>query len=214
MQATPPYSLLNNTNYRTATDQDKFRYTEYFKTKFESQWFTSVFGKLVLKTQAQFGFLGSYNRAVGQSAFERFKLGGDGMQGFDFLQGSEIIAMRGYSNNSVIPIGANPNIAQRSGSPIFNKYVLELRHPISLAQSATVFVLAFAEGGNTWNSFREFTPFNIRRSAGVGARVFLPIFGLLGIDYGFAFDKIPGVADQGRQPFTFSIAQSLSGGFN
>jgi outer membrane protein insertion porin family len=77
-----------------------------------------------------------------------------------------------------------------------------------------VFVLAFAEGGNTWNSFREFTPFNIRRSAGVGARVFLPIFGLLGIDYGFAFDKIPGVADQGRQPFTFSIAQSLSGGFN
>ena len=214
VQATPPYSLLNNTNYRTATDQDKFRYTEYFKTKFESQWFTSVFGKLVLKTQAQFGFLGSYNRAVGQSAFERFKLGGDGMQGFDFLQGSEIIAMRGYSNNSVIPIGANPNIAQRSGSPIFNKYVLELRHPISLAQSATVFVLAFAEGGNTWNSFREFTPFNIRRSAGVGARVFLPIFGLLGIDYGFAFDKIPGVADQGRQPFTFSIAQSLSGGFN
>ena len=214
MQATPPYSLFNNTNYRTATDQDKYRYTEYFKTKFESQWFTSVVGKLVLKAQAQFGFLGSYNKAVGQSAFERFKLGGDGMQGFDFLQGSEIIAMRGYTNNSVIPIGSDPAIAQNSGSPIFNKYVLELRHPVTLNQQATVFVLAFAEGGNTWNSFREFAPFNIRRSVGVGARVFLPIFGLLGIDYGYGFDNIPGSPDANKGQFHFSIAQSLSGGFN
>lgn len=214
MQATPPYSLLNNINYRTATDQDKYRYTEYFKTKFESQWFTSIVGNLVLKAQAQFGFLGSYNRAVGQSAFERFKLGGDGMQGFDFLQGSEVIAMRGYTNNSVIPIGSNPQIAQNSGSPIFNKYVLEVRHPVTLNQQATVFVLAFAEGGNTWNSFREFAPFNIRRSVGVGARVFLPIFGLLGIDYGYGFDNIPGSPDANKGQFHFSIAQSLSGGFN
>jgi outer membrane protein insertion porin family len=214
LQATPPYSLLNNVNYRTATDQDKYRYTEYFKTKFESQWFTGIFGKLVLKAQAQFGFLGSYNKAVGQSAFERFKLGGDGMQGFDFLQGSEVIAMRGYTNNSVIPIGSNPDIAQRSGSPIFNKYVLELRHPVMMNQQAKVFVLAFAEGGNTWNSFREFAPFNIRRSVGVGARVFLPIFGLLGIDYGYGFDNIPGSPDANKGQFHFSIAQSLSGGFN
>ena len=214
MQATPPYSLLNNTNYRTATDQDKYRYTEYFKAKFESQWFQRIAGKLVLKAQAQFGFLGSYNKAVGQSAFERFKLGGDGMQGFDFLQGSEVIAMRGYANNTVIPVGANPDIAQKSGSPIFNKYVLELRHPITLNQQATVFVLAFAEGGNTWNSFKEFAPFNIRRSVGVGARVFLPIFGLLGIDYGYGFDKIPGLPDANKGQFHFSIAQSLSGGFN
>lgn len=214
VQATPPYSLFNNTNYRTATDQDKYRYTEYFKTKFESQWFTRIAGQLVLKAQAQFGFLGSYNKAVGQSAFERFKLGGDGMQGFDFLQGSEVVAMRGYTNNSVIPVGSNPDIAQKSGSPIFNKYVLELRHPITLNQQATVFVLAFAEGGNTWNSFREFAPFNIRRSVGVGARVFLPIFGLLGIDYGYGFDNIPGLPDASKGQFHFSIAQSLSGGFN
>ncbi|WP_026898617.1 outer membrane protein assembly factor BamA [Daejeonella oryzae] len=214
LQATPPYSLLNDVNYKTATDQDKYRYTEYFKTKFESQWFQRIAGKLVLKAQAQFGFLGSYNRAVGQSAFERFKLGGDGMQGFDFLQGSEVIAMRGYANNTVIPIGSNPNIAQRSGSPIFNKYLLELRHPITLNQQATVFVLAFAEGGNTWNSFREFAPFNVRRSVGVGARVFLPIFGLLGIDYGYGFDRIPGLPDANKGQFHFSIAQSLSGGFN
>ncbi|MES2874779.1 MAG: POTRA domain-containing protein [Bacteroidota bacterium] len=214
IQATPPYSLLNNTNYVTATDKEKYKFTEYHKWKFESQWFQRIYGKLVLKAQAQFGLLGIYNSAVGQSAFERFKLGGDGMQGFDFLQGSEIIAMRGYANNAVIPSGSNPTIAQGSGSPIFNKYVLELRHPITASQSATIFVLAFAEGGNTWNSFRDFAPFNVRRTAGFGARVFLPIFGLLGIDYGFAFDKIPGLNDNGRQPFTFSISQALNGGFN
>ncbi|WP_395626183.1 outer membrane protein assembly factor [Daejeonella sp.] len=214
IQATPPYSLFNNTNYVVATDKEKYRFTEYHKWKFESQWFQRIYGKLIFKAQAQFGFLGVYNQAVGQSAFERFKLGGDGMQGFDFLQGSEIIAMRGYANNSVIPAGADPRIAQGSGSPIFNKYVMELRHPITASQSATIFVLAFAEGGNTWNSFRNFAPFNIRRTAGVGARVFLPIFGLLGIDYGFAFDKIPGLPDNGRNPFTFSISQAMNGGFN
>jgi outer membrane protein insertion porin family len=214
IQATPPYSLLNNKNYAVATDKEKYQFTEYHKWKFESQWFQRIYGKLVLKAQAQFGMLGIYNKAVGQSAFERFKLGGDGMQGFDFLQGSEIIAMRGYANNAVIPAGSNPTIAQGSGSPIFNKYVLELRHPITASQTATIFVLAFAEGGNTWNSFRDFAPFNVRRTAGFGARVFLPIFGLLGIDYGFAFDKIPGLQDNGRQPFTFSISQALNGGFN
>lgn len=214
IQATPPYSLFNNTNYKTATDKEKYRFTEYHKWKFESQWFQRIYGKLILKAQAQFGILGVYNQAVGQSAFERFKLGGDGMQGFDFLQGSEVIAMRGYANNAVIPAGSNPRIAQGSGSPLFNKYVLELRHPITASQTATVFILAFAEGGNTWNSFKDFAPFNVRRSAGVGARVFLPIFGLLGIDYGFAFDKIPGLDSNGRQPFTFSISQALSGGFN
>ncbi|MGB4399452.1 MAG: POTRA domain-containing protein [Daejeonella sp.] len=217
IQATPPYSLFNNTNYVIATDKEKYKFTEYHKWKFESQWFQRIYGKLVLKAQAQFGLLGIYNSAVGQSAFERFKLGGDGMQGFDFLQGSEIIAMRGYANNAVIPSGSNPTVAMGSGSPIFNKYVLELRHPITASQSATIFVLAFAEGGNTWNSFRDFAPFNIRRTAGVGARVFLPIFGLLGIDYGYAFDSIPGGGGDnrdGKQAFTFSISQALNGGFN
>jgi outer membrane protein insertion porin family len=213
IQATPPYSLLNNKNYAIATDKEKYRFTEYHKWKFESQWFQRIYGKMILKAQAQFGFLGIYNQAIGQSAFERFKLGGDGMQGFDYLQGSEIIAMRGYANNAVIPAGSNPTIARGSGSPIFNKYVLELRHPITASQTATIFVLAFPEGGNTWNTFRDFAPFNVRRSAGFGARVFLPIFGLLGIDYGFAFDKIPGVPDNGRQPFTFSISQAMNGGF-
>jgi outer membrane protein insertion porin family len=213
IQATPPYSLLNHTNYATASDKERYKFTEYHKWKFESQWFQTVTGKLVFKAQAQFGFLGSYNSAVGQSAFERFKLGGDGMQGFDFLQGSELIAMRGYSNNSVIPVGSNPNVATNSGSPIFNKYVLELRYPVIASQSATAFLVTFAEGGNTWDKFSDFNPFNIRRSVGVGAKIFLPIFGLLGIDYGYGFDAIPGIPDANKGQFHFSIAQQL-GGFN
>lgn len=211
IQATPPYSLFNDINYKTASDKDRFKFTEYHKWKFEAQWYQRISGQLVLKAQGQFGFLGQYNKAVGQSAFERFKLGGDGMQGFDYLQGSEVIAMRGYSNNSVIPVGSDPNIAQNSGSPIFNKYILELRHPITLKDQATIFVLAFAEGGNTWNRFKDFNPFNVRRSVGVGARVFLPIFGLLGIDYGYGFDAIPGLPDANKGQFHFSIAQQMGG---
>ncbi|MDQ7948809.1 MAG: outer membrane protein assembly factor BamA [Pedobacter sp.] len=213
VQATPPYSLLNKINYAIASDKQRYKFTEYHKWKFEAQWFETVVGKLVFKGQAQFGFLGQYNSAVGQSAFERFKLGGDGMQGFDFLQGSELIAMRGYSNNSVIPVGANPTIAQSSGSPIFNKYVMELRYPVIASQQATAFMTVFAEGGNTWDRFSDFNPFNVRRSVGVGAKIFLPIFGLLGIDYGYGFDKIPGIADANKGQFHFSIAQQL-GGFN
>ncbi|MFD0939412.1 outer membrane protein assembly factor BamA [Pedobacter boryungensis] len=213
IQATPPYSLLNNVNYKIASDKLRYKFTEYHKWKFEAQWFETLIGKLVFKGQAQFGFLGTYNSAVGESAFERFKLGGDGMQGFDFLQGSELIAMRGYSNNSVIPVGSNPTIAQSSGSPIFNKYVMELRYPVISSQQATAFMTVFAEGGNTWNKFSDFNPFNVRRSVGVGAKIFLPIFGLLGIDYGYGFDKIPGIPDANKGQFHFSIAQQL-GGFN
>jgi len=213
IQATPPYSLLNKTNYAIASDKQRYRFTEYHKWKFESQWFQRVAGKLVFKAQAQFGFLGTYNSAVGQSAFERFKLGGDGMQGFDFLQGSELIAMRGYSNNSVVPVGSDLTKAQSSGSPIFNKYVLEFRYPVIASPSATAFLVTFAEGGNTWDRFSDFNPFNIRRSVGVGAKIFLPIFGLLGIDYGYGFDAIPGDASANKGQFHFSIAQQL-GGFN
>ena len=214
VQVTPPYSAFNNINYPTAPDEQRYKWTEYHKWKFDSQWYTRIAGKLVLKAQAQFGFLGSYSSITGQSAFERFKLGGDGMMGFDFLQGSEIIAMRGYANGMVVPDGSDVNIARNSGSPIYNKYQLELRHPVMLNDQATVFVLAFAEGGNTWNNFRDFNPFKVRRSVGVGARIFLPIFGLLGIDYGHAFDPIPGVpSSTWRQNFTFSIMQQM-GGFN
>lgn len=213
-QFTPPYSLFNNVNYAIATPQERYHFVEYYKAKFEAQWFQKIYGKLVLKAQTQFGFLSAYNRIVGQSPFERFKLGGDGMQSYQFLQGSEIIGLRGYENFEVVPNGSNTTIASNSGSPIFDKLQLEIRHPVIASQSATIFVLGFAEGGNTWNSFNEFAPFNVRRSVGVGARIFLPIFGLLGLDYGYGFDAIPGNPTYNKGHFHFSIAQSLSGGFN
>ncbi|QKJ29109.1 outer membrane protein assembly factor BamA [Mucilaginibacter mali] len=214
VQVTPPYSLFNHTNYAIATPEQRYHFVEYHKWKFDAQWFQRVAGKLVLMTQTRFGFLGQYSSAVGQSPFERFKVGGDGMQSYQFLQGSEIIGLRGYQNFSIVPYGSNYNENNNPGSPIYNKYTLELRHPITASQSATIFLLAFAEGGNVWNNFNDFNPFQVRRSVGVGARIFLPIFGLLGLDYGYGFDKIPGIPGANKGQFHFSIAQSLTGGFN
>lgn len=217
VQLTPPYSAWNNIDYQNASSQVKYKWTEYHKWKFDSQWYTRIAGKLVLKSQAQFGYLGNYTNRTETSTFERFKLGGDGMMGFDFLQGSEIIAMRGYANGTIIPESTGSqnngiNRAINSGSPIYAKYQLELRHPVMLNEQATVFVLAFAEAGNTWNKFSEVNPLKMRRSAGIGARIFLPIFGMLGIDYGHAFDPIPGLqSSQWKQNFTFSILQNMGG---
>ena len=214
VQATPPYSLFNGVNYEIATPQQRYQFVEYHKWKFESQWFQKIVGKLVLKGQAQFGFMGQYNTAVGPAPFERFKLGGDGMQSYQFLQGSEIIGLRGYQNFSIVPDGSGYNANNNPGSPVFNKYELELRHPIIDSQSAKILLLAFAEGGNVWNSFSTFTPFNVKRSVGFGTRIFLPIFGLLGLDYGYGFDAIPGAPSANKSQFHFSISQSLNGGFN
>lgn len=209
VQATLPYSSFNGKNYDNLSTTERYTFAEYHKWKFDSRFFQRIYGKLILRAQAQFGFIGYYNKQVGQAPFGRFKLGGDGLQGFDFLQGSEVIGLRGYLNNSIVPEGA----VTTAGSPIYNKFVLELRHPVTLGESATVFLLAFAEGGNTWNKFSDYNPFNVKRSVGIGARIFLPIFGLLGIDYGYGFDKIPGNAKANGAQFHFSIAQQL-GAFN
>ncbi|MEO6150731.1 MAG: outer membrane protein assembly factor BamA, partial [Mucilaginibacter sp.] len=214
IQVTPPYSLFNSINYKIATPEQRYKFVEYHKWKFDAQWYQRITGKLVLMSQARFGFLGYYNSDVGQSPFERFKVGGDGMQTYQFLQGSEIIGLRGYQNFSIVPVGSNYNANNTPGSVIYNKYTLELRHPVIASASATIFLLAFAEGGNTWDNFGAFNPFNVRRSVGMGARIFLPIFGLLGLDYGYGFDKIPGAPDAGKGQFHFSISQSLNGGFN
>ncbi|MDP9079686.1 MAG: outer membrane protein assembly factor BamA [Bacteroidota bacterium] len=214
VQATPPYSLFNNINYKIATPEQRYHFVEYYKFKYDAQWFTRLTGKLVLMSQVRFGFLGQYNSEVGPSPFERFKLGGDGMQSYQFLQGSEIIGLRGYQNFSIIPQGTNYTADTNPGSAIYNKYTMEVRYPVIQGQSATIFLLTFAEGGNVWNSFDKFDPFNVKRSVGVGARIFLPIFGLLGLDYGYGFDKIPGIPDANKGQFHFSISQSLNGGFN
>ncbi|SDD65594.1 Beta-barrel assembly machine subunit BamA [Mucilaginibacter pineti] len=214
VQATPPYSAFNHINYKIASPEQRYHFVEYYKFKYDAQWFSKLVGKFVLMSQVRFGFLGMYNKEVGPSPFERFKLGGDGMQSYQFLQGSEIIGLRGYQNFSVVPDGSNYNQNTNPGSTIYNKYTLELRHPVIASQSATIFLLAFAEGGNVWNNFNQFDPFNVRRSVGMGARIFLPIFGLLGLDYGYGFDKIPGAPDANKGQFHFTISQSLSGGFN
>jgi outer membrane protein insertion porin family len=214
LQATPPYSLFNNVNYKIATPEERYHFVEYYKVKFDAQWFTKITGKLVLMSQTRFGYLGTYNSQVGQSPFERFKLGGDGMQSYQFLQGTDIIGLRGYENFSIVPDGSNLNANTNQGSAIYDKFTMELRHPVIAGQSATIFFLAFAEGGNVWDNISKVNPFNVKRSVGVGARIFLPIFGLLGLDYGYGFDAIPGQADANKGHFHFTISQSLSGGFN
>ncbi|WP_454801817.1 outer membrane protein assembly factor BamA [Mucilaginibacter phyllosphaerae] len=214
IQATPPYSLFNNVNYKVATPEERYHFVEYYKWKFDAQWFQRITGKLVVMSQVRFGYLGQYNKLVGPSPFERFKLGGDGMQSYQFLQGTDIIGLRGYENFSIVPVGSNQNANTNQGNAIYNKYTMELRHPVITGQSATIFLLAFAEGGNVWDNFNQFNPFNVRRSVGMGARIFLPIFGLLGLDYGYGFDKLPGQPDANKGHFHFTISQSLSGGFN
>ncbi len=198
MQITPPYSLLNGKDYSTLPDQEKYEWIEYHKWTFKASWFTRLAGDLVLNAKANFGFLGYYNSDA-RSPFEGYYVGGDGLTGFN-LYGREIIALRGYDNGSLTPtLGGN----------MYNKYTLELRYPISLNPQATVYVLSFLEGGNSWFDFRDFNPFEIKRSAGIGARVFLPMFGMLGVDWGYGFDEIIGSPAANKSQFHFVIGQQF-----
>jgi outer membrane protein insertion porin family len=200
LQLTPPYSLLNNKDYAKLSDQEKYKFIEYHKWKFNAAWFTPIaWNKLVLHTKASFGFLGYYDKGIGQSPFERFYLGGDGLSGFS-LDGREIIAQRGYPNNSLNP---------RGGGTIYDKYTMELRYPLSLNPSATIYVMGFLEAGNAFARFREFSPFDVKRAAGAGVRIFLPMFGLLGLDWGYGFDNVPGLPNRNGGEFHFTIGQQF-----
>jgi outer membrane protein insertion porin family len=204
LQLTPPWSLFNNVNYSTASPAVRYKWIEYHKWDFLSSWFTKLAGNLILNTKIQYGFLGLYNTEVGQSPFERYFLGGDGLSGFT-LDGRDIIALRGYENYSLTPL--NQNHVQAGGT-IYDKFTFELRYPITLNPSATIYLLSFAEAGNCWLNFNDFNPFSMKRSAGAGIRVFLPVFGLLGLDWGYGFDPayIPG---QNGSQFHFSIGQQF-----
>ncbi|MBL4652074.1 MAG: BamA/TamA family outer membrane protein [Flavobacteriales bacterium] len=201
VQATPPYSLLDgeSKNYSDLQDQDKYRWIEYHKWKFTTSWFTQIVGDLVLNTRVGFGYLGSYNKSLGTAPLERFYLGGSGLTGFS-LDGREIIALRGYDDNTLSPVG---------GASIINKYTLELRYPLSLNPSATIYGLAFVEAGNTWSSFGQYNPFNVYKSAGVGVRVFLPMFGLLGLDYAWRLDDVPEFLNMQKGQLHFTIGAAL-----
>jgi outer membrane protein insertion porin family len=206
LQLTPPYSLFTNKDYSQISDQEKYKFVEYHKWRFNASWFTKIIGNLVFNTKTQFGYLGSYNSLVGQSPFERFYVGGSGLSGYQ-LDGRELIALRGYNDNTLTPRGGKSG--GFIGGTIFNKFTFELRYPISLNPQATIFVLAFAEAGNAWLKFNDFNPFDIKRSTGAGVRVFLPMFGLLGLDYGYGFDDVPGSPGANKGQFHFSIGQQF-----
>ena len=203
LQFTPPYSAINKKDFSNVLDSEKYKWIEYHKWVFKSEFYTKLAGDLVLSTRARFGYLGYYNEDIGPSPFEGFDLGGDGMTGYS-LYGRETIALRGYENGSLTPV-----IDGKKAGNVYNKLTIELRYPISLNPQATLYGLVFLEAGNAWYKITDFSPFDIRRSAGVGLRAFLPMFGLLGIDWGYGFDKVPGRPDAGGSQFHFMIGQQF-----
>lgn len=236
IQFTPPYSLFRKDNFWKLTDEEKqaainselttlgrraadnfdsesfindieearrFEYLEYHKWRFDAEWYYNITGKLVLMTQAKMGYLGKYNSNVGDVPFERFQVGGDGLSNQSAsIQGTDIIALRGYEEEEVAP---DNNIT--GGGTIFNKFTTELRYPLSTNPNSTIYTGIFFQAGNQWNSFDDYNPFDLRRSVGLSVRVFLPMFGLLGFDYGFGLDKtIRGNPNPGLGPLgKFSI---------
>lgn len=184
---------------RAKYDQKRFNWLEYYKIKFTADWYTRVYEKLVLRTKGEFGFMGAYNSERGLVPFERFFLGGDGLANFS-LDGRENIQLRGYPNNSLSSI---------DGGTIYNKFSLELRYPITLAQSASIYGLTFLEAGAAFDDFQQYNPFAIQRSAGFGLRVFMPAFGLLGIDFAHGFDAIPGTTQKSGWQTHFIIGQQF-----
>jgi outer membrane protein insertion porin family len=208
LQFTPPYSLFNHKDYRYMPDAEKFEWVEYYKWKVHFSWFTGLgkgwAQKLVLHTRAKFGFLGYYNQDIGYSPFERFYLGGDGLSGYS-LDGRELIGMRGYSNNSLTPRDGFGYI----GGTVYTKYTLEIRYPVSTNPMATVYFMGFLEAGNAWSELSDFNPYDVHRSAGFGARIYLPMFGLLGLDWAYGFDPIPGFPGMAGSQFHFSMNGSI-----
>ena len=227
---TPPFSLLRHAdidpvtgsriterdgkpigwkdiNYNNWTVQNRYRWIEYHKWKVSAATYTKIFPSLdfVIMTRAQFGYLGYYNRNWGYSPFEGFLLGGDGMSGY-MTYGQEIIAMRGYENYRLTPMETSPySTSATYAGNVYDKFTVELRYPVILQPQSQIFVLAFLEGGNCWSDIRNFNPFEIKRSAGVGVRIFLPMIGLLGVDWGYGFDD----KQYGGSQFHFVIGQQF-----
>ncbi|MFH6768551.1 POTRA domain-containing protein [Gaetbulibacter aquiaggeris] len=180
-------------------DQERYKWLEFYKINFKADWFTQVAKDLVLRPSAEFGFLGAYNNDRGVIPFERFFLGGDGLGTYS-LDGREAIALRGYPNQS---------LSSQDGGTIYNKFSLELRYPITLKASAKIYALTFLEGGASYNSFKDYNPFQLYRSAGLGIRIFMPAFGLLGIDFGHGFDPLPGEINKHGWETHFIIGQQF-----
>ncbi len=211
MNFTPPYSLITGKVINDDTPpSERYKLLEFHKWMFDSHWYLKLVGNLVLRTSAHMGFMGRYNDKMPYSPFERFILGGSGMTFNSFILGTDIIALRGYRDNSIKPSEfVNGQLSSELGGIAYNKFVCELRYPVSLQPNATIFVLAFAEAGNNWGNFKDYSPFDLRRSVGIGARIFMPAFGMLGFDYGYGLDRIPGVQDANKGQFHFIIGQQI-----
>ncbi|WP_298902256.1 POTRA domain-containing protein [uncultured Psychroserpens sp.] len=214
-----PYSLFNDVDYEALKDeralldptdaddvqrigeidQERFNWLEFYKVKFKGDWYTRLVDKLVFKSSVEFGFLGAYNQDRGVIPFERFFLGGDGLGNFA-LDGREVIQLRGYPNQS---------LSSQDGGSIYNKFSLELRYPITLGAQAKIYALTFLEAGASFDNFRDYNPFNVNRSAGAGIRIFMPAFGLLGIDFGYGFDALPGQTVRNGLETHFIIGQQF-----
>ena len=217
VQATLPYSLWDGKDYKkleqiansssstTAeadrANQERYRWVEFHKWQFKAQWFQSFLknSNLVLMLKAEMGYLGSYNKYK-VSPFERYEVGGDGMSGYN-IYGIDIIAMRGYEDGALDP-GSNYSRG-------YNKYTAELRYPIILKPSSQIYVLGFLEGGNAFDSWKKFSPFKIKRSAGFGVRLYLPVVGMLGIDWGYGFDAPANSSTKSGSPFHFVLGQQF-----
>jgi outer membrane protein insertion porin family len=202
LNATPPYSLFDDVDdYSTLTEQEKYKWMEFYKFNFKSVWYSAFTDKLVLATRTQFGLLGTYNQNKGITPFERFYVGGDGLSGVGMMNdGRELIALRGYSNNSLSPT---------TGATVFSKYTAELRYALSLNPSSTMYMLGFVEAGDAWESFDNFNPFIVKRTAGVGLRIMLPMVGMMGLDYGWGLDDVIGSPNANGGQFHFSMGQTF-----
>ncbi|NER18142.1 outer membrane protein assembly factor BamA [Spongiivirga citrea] len=237
---TLPYSLWNGVDYANLADQEEFQlkdangnvltdnagiplpdsekieqekvnWLEFYKIKFKGDWYTRLVDKLVLKSSAEFAFLGAYNQDRGVIPFERFALGGDGLGQFN-IGGTEAVGLRGYPNQSLNPIITDPVTGQQSnndGATIYNKFSLELRYPLTLKPAASIYGLTFLEAGAAFNNFKDYNPFELQRSAGLGVRIFMPAFGLLGIDFGYGFDPLPGQTQRNGWETHFIIGQQF-----
>lgn len=204
LQITPPYSLFNGKDYsKPMPDSEKYKWIEYHKWTGRIQWYIALVENLVLYTNFQMGVMGYFNSKLGHSPFEGFDLGGDGMSGYN-LYGKETIGLRGYQNGSLTPyVRVGESLV--GNAHLYDKYTVELRYPISLKPQAAIYLLTFLEAGNAWQNAGDFNPFNVHRSAGVGARFFLPMLGMLGVDWGYGFDKVPRRPDAHKGQFHFII---------
>lgn len=210
LKLTPPYSLLSDKDYSSMSNTEKYKWMEFYKVKLKADTYNTVVGKLVLRSTAEMGFMDGYNKELGAPPFERFYMGGVGLFNGRY-DGRELIPLRGYENASTTGYasGVSTDITPYGGGTIYNRFSLELRYPISMNQTAKIYGLAFAEGGNVWNSWGKYNPFQLKRSAGVGIRVYMGAFGLIGFDFAYGFDKPLGAQEKSGWQTHFLMNQTL-----